>query len=150
MQPTPRISFWSDRIPRVLLFICFCRGLSGNKEERPTYQDYIEISTHPAIFNHLEDSRSHGKKTEAERGQAQGACPGDLGARPLLDANRDSLRTGCSTDLLDQGKHSTTSPIDPKTHRGGGLYKETPWPLEKTKNYHRDWGVPSKENLFSN
>ena len=79
-----------------------------------------------AIFYHLEDSRSHGKKAEAERGQAQGARPGDLGARPLLDCIQDSLRTGCSTDLLDQGKHSTTSPTDPKTHRGGGLNKETP------------------------
>ena len=47
--------------------------------------DYIEISTHRAIFYHLEDSRSHRKKAEAERGQAQGARPGDLGARPLLD-----------------------------------------------------------------
>ena len=63
---------------------------------------------------------------ETERGQAQGTRPGDLGARPLLDVNRDSLRTGCSTDLLDQEKHSTTSPTDPKMHRGGGLYKETP------------------------
>ena len=95
-------------------------------EERPTCQDYIQISTHRVIFYHLEDSRSHGKKTEAERGQAQGACPGDLGARPLLHPVQDSLRTGCSTDLLDQGKHCTTSPTDPKTHRGGGLYKETP------------------------
>ena len=108
MQPTPRLRVLSDRIPRVLVFICFCRGLSENKEERPTCRDDIEISTHRAIFYHLEDSRSHGKKTEAERGQAQGARPGDLGARPgdlgvrpLLDANQDSLRTGCSTDLLD-------------------------------------------------
>ena len=64
--------------------------------------DYIEISTHRAIFYHLEDSRSHGKKAEAERGQAQGARPGDLGARPLLDSIQDSLCTRCSTDLLDQ------------------------------------------------
>ena len=53
------------------------------------------------IFYHLEDSRSHGKKAEAERGQAQGTRPGDLGARPLLEAIQDSLRTRCSTDLLD-------------------------------------------------
>jgi len=102
MQPAPRIRVLSNRIPRVLLFICFCRGLSANKEERPTCQDYIEISTHRAIFYHLEDSRSHGKKTEAKRGQAQGTHPGDLGARPLLEAIQDSLRTRCSTDLLDQ------------------------------------------------
>ena len=81
---------------------------------------------HRAIFYHLEDSRSHGKKAEAERGQAQGARPGDLGARPLLEPDQDSLRSGYSTDLLDQEKHSTTSAIDPKTHRRRGLYKETP------------------------
>ena len=58
-------------------------------EERPTCRDYIEISTHRAIFYHLEDSRSHGKKEEAERGH----IPEDLGARPLLEAIQDSLRT---------------------------------------------------------
>ena len=138
MKSTSRLRVLSDRIPRVLVFVYFCRGLSGNTEERPTCRDYIEISTHRAIFYHLEDPRSHGKEAEPERGQAQGARLEDLGARPVLDANQDSLRTGCSTDLLDQGKRSTTSPTDPKTHRGGGLYKETPWPLEKTRNYHRD------------
>ena len=126
MKSTSRHRVLSDRIPRVLVFVYFYRGLSGNKEERPTCQDYIEIRTHRAIFDHLEDSRSHGKEAEAERGHAQGARPEDLGAHPLLDAKQDSLRSGCSTDLLDQGKHSTTSPTDPKTHRGGGLYKLTP------------------------
>ena len=94
MQPTPRLRVLSDRIPRVLVFVYFCRGLSGNKEERPTCQDYIEISTHRAIFYHLEDSRSHEKEVEPERGQAQGA-------RPPLDSVPDSLRTRRSTDLLD-------------------------------------------------
>jgi len=70
MKPTPRLRVLSDRIPRVLVFVYFCRGLSGNKEEKPTCQDYIGISTHRAIFYHLEDSRSHGKKAEAESGQA--------------------------------------------------------------------------------
>jgi len=103
MQPTPKLRVLFDRIPRVLVFVYFCRGLSGNKEERPTCRDYIEISTHHAIFYHLEDSRSHGKKAEAERGQAQVARSEDLGARPLLDANRDSFCTRRSTDLKDQG-----------------------------------------------
>ena len=124
MKSTSRLRVLSDRIPRVLVLVYFCRGLSGNTDEMPTCRDYIEISTHRAIFYH-QDSKSHGKEAEAERGQAQGARPEDLGACPLLDANQDSPRTGCSTDLLDQGKHSTTSPTDPKTHRGGGLYKET-------------------------
>jgi len=103
MKSTSRLRVLSDRISRVLVFVYFCRGLSGNKEERPTCQDYIEISTHHAIFYHLEDSRSHEKKAEAERGQAQGARPPSRGARPDLDSVRDSLRTRCSTDLKDQG-----------------------------------------------
>ena len=77
------------------MFVYFCRGLSGNTEERPTRRDYIEILTCRAIILHLEDSRSHGKEAEPERGQAQGA-------RPLLEAIEDSLRGLCSTDLKDQ------------------------------------------------
>ena len=72
-------------------------------EERPTYRDYIEISTHGAIFYHLEDSRSHGKEAKAERAQRQGARPPSLGARPDLESKQDSLRGLLSTDLKDQG-----------------------------------------------
>ena len=68
-------------------------------EERPTRRDYIEISTCYAIILHLEDSRSHGKEAEAERG----ARPVDLGARPLLESNQDTLSGMISTDLKDQG-----------------------------------------------
>jgi len=75
MQPTPRLRVLSDRIPRVLVFVNFCRGLSGNTEERPTRRVYIEILTCAAIFYHLEDSRSRGNEAEAERGLAQGARP---------------------------------------------------------------------------
>jgi len=67
MQPTPRLRVLSDRIPRVLVFVYFYRGLSGNKEERPTRRVYIEILTCHAIFYHLEDSRSHGNEREADR-----------------------------------------------------------------------------------
>ena len=45
MKSTSRLRVLSDRIPRVLVFDYFCRGLSGNKEERPTRRDYIEILT---------------------------------------------------------------------------------------------------------
>jgi len=31
------------------------------------------------------------------------------------------------------GKFSIISPAEPKMHRGGGLYKQTPWPLEENK-----------------
>ena len=29
------------------------------------------------------------------------------------------------------GKFSITSPAEPKMHKGGGLYKQGPWPLEE-------------------
>jgi len=73
MQPTLRLRVLSDRTPRVLVFVYFYRGLSGNMEERPTRQVYIEILTCAAIFHHLEDSRSHGNERESE--QARGRAP---------------------------------------------------------------------------
>ena len=85
------------------MFVYFCRGLSGNTEERPTRRDYIEISTCRAIILHLEDSRSHGKEAEAKRGLALCARPVDLGARPLSELDHDSLSGLISTDLKDQG-----------------------------------------------
>jgi len=95
MQPTPRLRVLSDRIPRVLVFVYFYRGLSQNMEERPTCRVYIEILTCRGIFYHLEDSRSHGNKAEAERAQGQGA-------RPPISANHVHLRGLCSTDLKVQ------------------------------------------------
>jgi len=72
MQPTPALRVLSDRIPRVLVFVYFYSGLSGNMEERPTCRVYIEILTCRAIFYHLEDSRSHGNEQEAKRARGQG------------------------------------------------------------------------------
>ena len=92
MQPTPRLRVLSNRIPRVLVFVYFCRGLSWNMEEGPTCRVYIEILMWRAIFYHLEDSRSHGNEREAERARGQGACPG-------VSANHILLRGSCSTDL---------------------------------------------------
>ena len=103
MQPTPRHRVLSDRIPRVLVFVYFCRRLSRNTEERPTRRVYIEILTCHAIFYHPEDSRSHGTEAEAERTHGQGARPTLLGARPHTESNRDSLSGSISTDLKDQG-----------------------------------------------
>ena len=77
MKSRSRLRVLSDRIPRVLVFVYFCRGLSGNTEERPTRRVYIEILTCRAIFYHLEDSRSHENEAEPERGLAQGAHPED-------------------------------------------------------------------------
>ena len=102
MQPTHRLRVLSDRIPRVLVFVYFCRGISGNTEERPTCQDYVKILTCCAIILHLEDSRSHETEAEAKRGQRQGARPVLLGARPPPVANQAQSRGLCSTDLKDQ------------------------------------------------
>ena len=52
MKSTSRLRVLSDRIPRVLVFVYFCRGLLGNMKERPTRQVYIEILTCRAIFYH--------------------------------------------------------------------------------------------------
>jgi len=103
MKSTSRLRVLSDRIPRVLVFVYFCKGSSENMEERPTHRDYIEISTCRAIILQLEDSRSHGKEAEAERGQALGARPVDLGACPPVDLDQDSLSGSISTNLKDQG-----------------------------------------------
>jgi len=104
MQPTPRLRVLSDRIPQVLVFVYICRGLSGNMEERPTRQVYIEILTCAAIFYHLEGSRSHGNEREAERAQGLGARPPPLGARTGSAANQAESRGLCSTAFEDQGK----------------------------------------------
>jgi len=101
MQPTPRLRVLSDKIPRVLVFVYFCRGLSKNMEERHTCRVYIQILTYRAIFYHLEDSRSHGNEREAERARGQGARPPSLGARPGVLANQAPPRELCSTNLKD-------------------------------------------------
>ena len=116
MQPTPRLRVLSDRIPRVLVFVYFCRGLSGNMEERPTCQDYVKILTCCAIILHLEDSRSHETEAEAKRGQRQGARPVPLGARPLPESNQDSASWEISTDLKDESKPYNLCRFDPTAH----------------------------------
>ena len=87
MDQTSRIRVLSDRIPRALVFIYFCRGLSGNIEIRPTCHVYNEIITCRAIFLNLEESRSHGIEREDDRARGQGARPPPLGARPGLESN---------------------------------------------------------------
>jgi len=104
MQPTPRLRVLSHRIPRVLVFVYFSRGLLGNMEERPTRSVYIEILTCHTIFCHLEESRSHENEREAERARGQGARPPPLGAHPGVSTNHVQSRGLCSTDLKDRGK----------------------------------------------
>ena len=116
MQPTSKIRVSSDRIPRVLVFVYFCRGLSRNMEERPTCRDYVKILTCCAIILHLEDSRSHETKAEAKRGQRQGARPPTLGARPPPVSNQDSALREISTDLKDESKPYNLCRFDPRAH----------------------------------
>jgi len=104
MHQTSRIRVLSNRIPRALVFIYFCRGLSGNKERRPTCHAYNEIITCRAIFLNLEESRSHGNERETGRARGQGARSPPLGACPGLGANPNQTLGSCSTDLKDQGK----------------------------------------------
>ena len=125
MQPTPRLRVLTDRIPRVLVFVYFCRGLSGDTEERPTRQVYIEILTCRAIFYHLEDSRSHGNEREAERARRQGARPTPLGARPPLLANQHESRGLCPTDSKDRGKSHDEGRFDRMVENN----VEIPWEL---------------------
>ena len=126
MQPTPRLRVLSHRIPWVLVFVYFYRGLSGNMEERPICRVYIEILTCHAIFYHLEDSRSHGNEREAERGRGQGAPP-------TYSTNHAPSRGLCSTDLKDQGEPFNQCRFDPTAQiHLWGLYKQAPWPLEET------------------
>jgi len=104
MQQTSSLRVLADRIPRVLVFVYFCRGLLGNMEESPTRRVYIEILTCAPIFYHLEDFRSHRNEREAERARGQGARPPPLGARPALVTNQGRSRGSCSTAFEDQGK----------------------------------------------
>ena len=104
MNQTPRIRVLSDRIPRVLVFVYFCRGLSENMERRPTHRVYNEIITCRAIFLNQEESRSHGSEREARRARGQGAHPTPLGARPPAVANQAPSPGLCSTASNDQEK----------------------------------------------
>jgi len=97
MHQTSRIRVLSDRIPRALVFVYFCRELSENMERRPTCQVYNEIITCRAIFLNLEESRSHGNEREAARVRGQGTRPTPLGARPPAVANQAPSPGSCST-----------------------------------------------------
>jgi hypothetical protein len=116
MKQTSRIRVLSDRIPRVLVFIYFCRGLSENMERRPTCHVYNEIITYRAIFLNLEESRSHENEREHDRARGQGGHPPPLGARPGLEPNRDSASGLRSTDLKDQSKRYNLCRFDPMAH----------------------------------
>ena len=98
MKSTSRLRVLSDRIPRVLVFVYFCRGLSENMERRPTCHVYNEIITCRAIFLNLEDSRSHETEAEANRGQTLGGRPVGQGARPPPESNQHSALREVSTD----------------------------------------------------
>jgi len=125
MQQTSRIRVLSDRIPRALVFIYFCRGLPENMERRPTCHVYNEIITCCAIFLNLEDSRSHGKEAEDDRARGQGTRPPPLGARPGQELDEDSLSGLNSTDLKDESKPYNQCRFDPTAQiHLKGLYNQ--------------------------
>jgi len=113
MHQTSRIRVLSDRIPRALVFIYFCRELSKNMERRPTCHVYNEIITCRAIFLDLEDSRSHGKEAEDDQARGQGAHPPPLGTRPGQELDQDSLSGLSSTDIKDESKPYNQCRFDP-------------------------------------
>jgi len=113
MHQTSRIMVSSNRIPRALVFVYFCRGLSENMERRLTCHVYNEIITCRAILLDLEESRSHRNEWETEWARGHGARPPPLGARPGLRANHNQPRGLCSTDLKDQGKPCDQCRFDP-------------------------------------
>ena len=116
MKQTSRIRVLSDRIPRVLVFIYFCRGLSENMERRPTCHVYNKIIMCRAIFLNLEGSRSHGNEREGIRARGQGARPPPLGAHPGLDSKQDSASGQNSTNLKNQSKPYNLCRFDPMAH----------------------------------
>ena len=125
MHRTSTIRVLSDRIPRALVFIYFCRGLSENIERRPTCHDHNEIIMCRAIFLNLEESKSHGNEWEGDRARGQGARPPPLGARPGLGSNPNQTLGSCSTDLKDQGKPCDQCRFDPTAQiHLKGLYNQ--------------------------
>jgi len=116
MQPTPRLRVLSDRNPRVLVFVYFCRGLLGNMEKRPTRRVYIEILMCAPIFYHLEDSRSHENEREAERAQGQGArpppwAPAQLQERSSKAGRQSTLGYTHGSSLSVDGAQTTNSMV---------------------------------------
>ena len=100
--------------------------------EGPTRRVYIEILTSTAVIQHLEDSRSHANKREADRARGQGARPPPLGTRPPLVANHGESRGLCSTAFEDQGELFNQGRFDPTAQiHLKRLYKQGPWPLER-------------------
>ena len=125
MDQTSRIRVLSDRIPRALVFIYFCRGLSENMERTPTCHVYNEIITCRAIFLNLEDSRRHGKEAEDDRARGQGARTPPLGTRPGFESKQDSLSGLNSTDLKDESKPYNQCRFDPTAQiHLKGLYNQ--------------------------
>ena len=124
MHQTSRIRVLSDRIPRALVFIYFCRGLSKNMERRPTCHVYNEIITCRAIFLNLEVQKPR-ERTGDRTGSGAGRPPPPLGARSGLGANPNQTLGSCSTDLKDQGKPCDQCRFDPTAQiHLKGLYNQ--------------------------
>ena len=139
MHQTSRIRVLSDRIPRALVFIYFCRGLSENMERRATCHEYNEIITCRTIFLNLEESRSHGNEREIERARGQGARSPPLGTHPGLGANHIQSPGSCSTNLKDHGKLCDQCRFDPtaQIHLKGLYNRGLSTPRRERKNHYQ-------------
>jgi len=112
-------------------------------EERPTRQVYIEILMCTTIIQHLEDSRSHRNKREADRARGLGARPFPLGAHPPLLANQGESHGLCSIAFEDQEEPFNLCRFDPTTHiHLKRLYKQRPWPRVRRR-------IPLFTSIFS-
>jgi len=99
-------------------------------EERPTRRVYLEILNCAPIFLGLEGSRSHTNEREVERAHRQGA-------RPPMVANQGASHGLCSTTFEDQGEPFNQGRFDPTAQiHLRGLYKQGPWPLEKSNPHY--------------
>ena len=104
MHPTPRLRVLSNKIPQVLVFVYFYRGVIrkyGGKAHTSGLHRDINVCTNFLSSRRLQKPR---ERTEAERARGQGARPPPLGARPALVTNQGRSRGSCSTAFEDQGK----------------------------------------------
>ena len=91
MKSTSRLRVLSDRIPRVLVFVYFCRGLSGNMEERPTRRDYVKILT-CCQLSYIQKT-PEATRPKRRRNGARPRAPALVAwaPAPLLEPNQDSF-----------------------------------------------------------
>jgi len=93
MQPTPRLRVLSDRIPRVLVFIYFCRGVIrkyGGKAHTSGLHRDINVPRNFLSSRRVQKPR---ERTGGRMGPGQRARPPPLGALPGTSTNHKMVYT---------------------------------------------------------